>query len=140
MVNSFDPNDKSCLDGRFFSPDQAGNYIHYLIRFENEGNADAINIAIEDKIDTTVFNINSLVVTASSHECMTLIEGNIVRFIFDDIYLPFDSTDNNGYISFKLETKTSITQGDTLSNAAEIYFDFNPGIRTKPFSLSSINS
>ena len=35
VVNSFDPNDKTCLEGTTITPEMAGKYVHYKIRFEN---------------------------------------------------------------------------------------------------------
>ncbi len=33
MVNSFDPNNKTCLEGNFVSPTKIGGYLHYNINF-----------------------------------------------------------------------------------------------------------
>ncbi|WP_321538784.1 DUF7619 domain-containing protein [Flavobacterium piscinae] len=37
VVNSYDPNDKTCLEGNTISPEMVGEYVHYIIRFENTG-------------------------------------------------------------------------------------------------------
>ncbi|WP_159780566.1 leucine-rich repeat domain-containing protein, partial [Flavobacterium sp. 9AF] len=37
VVGSYDPNDKTCLEGETVGPDMIGEYVHYLIRFENTG-------------------------------------------------------------------------------------------------------
>ena len=37
VVNSYDPNDKTCLQGKTVSSEVIGEYVHYLIRFENTG-------------------------------------------------------------------------------------------------------
>jgi uncharacterized repeat protein (TIGR01451 family) len=60
VVGSFDPNDKTCLEGEIVSPELIGKNVHYLIRFENTGTANAENIVVTDYIDTTVFDINTL--------------------------------------------------------------------------------
>jgi len=39
VVNAYDPNDKKCLEGESINQDMVGNYIHYMIRFENNGNS-----------------------------------------------------------------------------------------------------
>ncbi|TDR25485.1 hypothetical protein IP97_00278 [Flavobacterium cheniae] len=35
VVGSYDPNDKTCLEGITITPTEVGNYVHYVIRFEN---------------------------------------------------------------------------------------------------------
>ncbi|GAA4757932.1 MULTISPECIES: DUF7619 domain-containing protein [Flavobacterium] len=126
VVNSFDPNDKTCLEGATISPSKVGDYVNYMIRFENNGTANAQNIVVKDMIDTTKFDINSLVPIKGSHSFVTNItSGNKVEFIFENINLPFNDANNDGYVSFKIKTKPTLTNGDTFSNTASIYFDYN---------------
>lgn len=126
LVNSYDPNDKTCMQGEEMTPENVGEELDYRIRFENTGTAEAVNVVVGDRIDTTSFDINSLRVTASSHDMETRIsDGNLVEFIFEDIYLPFDDANNDGYVTFSIRTKDDLSLGDTLANTAEIYFDFN---------------
>jgi len=66
VVNSFDPNDKTCLEGATIPPSAVGKYVHYMIRFENKGTAEAQNVVVKDMIDTSKFDISSLVVTQGS--------------------------------------------------------------------------
>jgi hypothetical protein len=108
-----------------------GEYVHYMIRFENTGSAEAVNIVVKDEIDITKFDIRTLSIVDVSHEVKTRItEGNIVEFIFKDIYLPFDDDNNDGYVVFKIKTLATLGLGDTFSNTAEIYFDYNAAIIT----------
>jgi hypothetical protein len=58
------------------------------------------------------------------------IEGNKVEFIFENIQLPFDDANNDGYIAFKIKTLPNLILGDSLKNLADIYFDYNFPIRT----------
>ena len=125
VVNSFDPNDKTCLEGSVVTPDIIGEFVHYLIRFENTGSASAINVVVKDVIDTTKFDIATLFITDSSHDMVTRINGNTVEFIFENINLPFDDATNDGHIAFKIRTLPSLQVGDSFDNDAEIYFDFN---------------
>ena len=39
--------------------------------------------------------------------------------------MPFDDANNNGYVVFKIKTKPTLLLGDTFSNTASIYFDYN---------------
>ncbi len=131
VVNSYDPNDKTCLEGDIINPEMIGDYIHYKIRFENTGTADAVNIVIKDRIDLSKFDINSIRLVDSSHDpTVTIDNGNVLNFIFEEIYLPFDDESNDGYVVFKIKTLPSLEINDVIENTAEIYFDFNFAIVT----------
>jgi hypothetical protein len=126
VVNSFDPNDKTCLEGTTITPSMVGNYVHYVIRFENTGTFAAQNVVIKDMIDTTKFDMASLIPQSSSHPFVTRITNtNQVEFIFENINLPFNDATNDGYVAFKIKTKSTLVLGNTFSNTANIYFDFN---------------
>jgi hypothetical protein len=133
VVNSFDPNDKTCLEGATIAPTKVGDYVHYMIRFENNGTANAQNIVVKDMIDLAKFDINSIVPIKGSHSFTTRItSGNKVEFIFENINLPFDNANNDGYVAFKIKTKPTLVLGNTFSNSASIYFDYNFPIVTNP--------
>jgi uncharacterized repeat protein (TIGR01451 family) len=105
--------------------------VHYLIRFENTGTYPAQNIVVKDMIDLSKFDITSLIPTSSSHSFVTKIsEENKVEFIFENINLPFDDATNDGYIAFKIKTKPTLVTGDSFTNDANIYFDYNFPILT----------
>jgi hypothetical protein len=126
VVNSFDPNDKTCLEGATITPAMVGKEVHYMIRFENTGTANAENIVVKDMIDTAKFDINSLIPLDGSAPFVTCISNtNKVEFIFENINLPFDDANNDGYVTFKIKTKPTLVLGDTFSNTASIYFDYN---------------
>ncbi len=133
VVNSFDPNDKTCLEGSVVSTALIGQYVHYVIRFENTGTFFAQNVVVKDEIDVSKFDLNSLIVLSTSHQQWTRINGNKVEFIFENIQLPFPpSEERHGYIAFKIKLKNNLTLGDTFSNFASIYFDYNFPIITEP--------
>jgi uncharacterized delta-60 repeat protein len=137
VVNSFDPNDKTCLEGTTITPDKVGTYVHYVIRFENTGTYSAQNITVRDFIDTNKFDINTLVPVNGSHLFTTKIsEGNKVEFVFENINLPFDDANNDGYVAFKIKTKPTLVSGDTFSNGAGIYFDYNSAITTNTYATT----
>jgi uncharacterized repeat protein (TIGR01451 family) len=130
IVGSYDPNDKTCLQGQYFHPDSVGKYVDFLIRFENTGNFAAENVVIKDIIDDKTFDVSSLLITDASHEVYTRIVANKVEFIFENIQLPFEDETNDGYIAFKIKTKSTLKLGDEMKNLADIYFDYNFPIRT----------
>jgi uncharacterized repeat protein (TIGR01451 family) len=131
VVNAFDPNDKICLEGTNLNPSKIGDYLNYKIRFENTGNANATNVVVKDIIDVSKFDIATLLMVATSHDCYTKIsEGNKVEFIFENINLPFTANANDGYVVFKIKSKSNLVAGDQVSNLAQIYFDYNFPITT----------
>jgi uncharacterized repeat protein (TIGR01451 family) len=131
VYNSFDPNDKICLEGTNLNPSKIGDYLHYKIRFENTGNANATNVVVKDMIDVSKFDMATLLMVATSHDCYTKIsEGNKVEFIFENINLPFTANANDGYVVFKIKSKSNLVAGDQVSNLAQIYFDYNFPITT----------
>ena len=140
VVNSFDPNDKTCLEGNTITPGLIGSYVHYLIRCENTGSADAVNVVIKDVIDTTKLDINSLIITDSSHSMETNISSDIVEFIFDNINMPFDDANNDGYVAFKIKTLPTLQVGDVFENDAAIFFDYNAPIATNIAQTSIENT
>ncbi|WP_309640083.1 T9SS type A sorting domain-containing protein [Flavobacterium sp.] len=126
VFNSFDPNDKACLEGSVISANLIGKYVHYKIRFENTGTFAAENIVVKDIIDTTKFDISTLQLTDASHSCTTRINNtDKVEFIFENINLPFDDGNNDGYLVFKIKIKPTVLANSTISNLANIYFDYN---------------
>ncbi len=126
VVNSHDPNDKRCSEGNAIEPEFVGNYVHYIIRFENTGTFAAENIVVKDIIDTTKFDISTLIPLSGSASFVTDIKNtNQVEFIFENINLPFDDANNDGYVAFKIKTKPTLVIGNTFSNSANIYFDYN---------------
>ena len=135
-VNSFDPNDKTCLEGNVVGPELIGAYVHYLIRFENTGTANATNIVVTDAIDLAKFDLATLVPLHGSHDFVTEISGNNVEFIFEGIQLPFEDGQNDGFVAFKIKLRNNLSAGDTFANQAKIYFDYNVPIITNNESTS----
>ncbi|WP_298222643.1 T9SS type A sorting domain-containing protein [Flavobacterium sp.] len=127
VVGSFDPNDKTCLEGNVISPEKIGDYLHYSINFENTGTATAEKIVVKDSINTTKFDISTLQVLSTSHPAVTKITGNKVEFMFDNINL---APTFHGNVVFKIKTKTGLTIGSNVSNQAQIYFDYNFPVAT----------
>lgn len=138
VVGSFDPNDILCLEGESILLDNVGDYVHYRIRFENTGTFPAQNIVVENIIDIQKFDLSSLKVLNSNHEFETRVNGNKIEFIFENINLPFDDANNDGYILYKIKTQPTLEVGDTFVNNASIYFDFNFPIETNNYNTTVV--
>ena len=136
VVNSADPNDITCLEGNIVGSDKIGQYVHYMIRFENIGTANAMNVVIKNHIDTNKFDIATLIPLYSNYDFITKQKNNQFEFIFENINLPFDDENNDGYLVYKIKLKNNLVVGDTFTNQANIYFDFNFPIATNTESTT----
>jgi len=132
VVGSFDPNDKTILDGAVLPEEKIGDFVHYRIRFENTGTANARFIYLIDSLDKDYFDLTSFTPVAASHDYeVSLEEGNKLKIYFANINLPFREEDGNkGYFTFKIKTNNSLDIGDEIKNIAKIYFDYNEPIVT----------
>ncbi|WP_225035489.1 T9SS type A sorting domain-containing protein [Winogradskyella sp. SM1960] len=131
IVNSYDPNDITCLEGATIELEEVGDFLHYIIRFENTGSASAVNVVVKNKLNSFKLDVDSMIPLEGSHSFYTRRIGyETVEFVFENINLPFDDENNDGYVVFKIKTLTNLQLGDYISNRAEIYFDFNAPIIT----------
>ncbi|HSD15151.1 MAG TPA: T9SS type A sorting domain-containing protein [Flavobacterium sp.] len=133
VVNAFDPNDKYCLEGEIQSPVKIGDYLHYMINFENVGTAGAVNVVVKDVIDTARFDEKSLQVLSSSHPVEAKINGNVAEFVFQNINLAHNGGNGgggHGNILLKIKTRQNLVSGDVATNKADIFFDYNAAIET----------
>jgi Leucine-rich repeat (LRR) protein len=140
VIGSFDPNDITCLEGEIVSPNEIGKYLHYNINFENTGTAAATFVVVKDVIDEASYDMSSFQIIYASHEMQTTITDNTVEFRFDNINL---GPNELGNIIFKIKTQNSLTVGDSVSNQAEIFFDYNfpivTNVATTSFQILSVD-
>ena len=106
IIDSYDPNDKlvspeGVTDHNFVKP---GTTLEYVIRFQNTGTAEAINIEIIDTLSSNLdFNTFQMMSTSHEYELDILppVSNPILRWRFNNINLP-DSTsnepDSHGYV------------------------------------------
>jgi len=129
VIGSFDPNDIICLEGENVAPVEIGNYLHYMVNFENTGTAAAENIVVRLEINPEEFDINSLQVMNASHPAFAEVRNNTVEFRFASINLAPTAGDppvsGHGNILFKMKTKATLETGDLVKNRANIFFDYN---------------
>jgi uncharacterized repeat protein (TIGR01451 family) len=135
VINGYDPNDKqvypagACIP-HYINKDQA---LTYTIRFQNTGNASAINVNVFDSLDTGL-NLNSLRIVGSSHPLEAeILPGNVLEFKFTNINLPdymSNEPGSHGYLIFEILPDSGLAEGTRIENKAHIYFDFNPPVIT----------
>jgi uncharacterized repeat protein (TIGR01451 family) len=143
-VNSWDPNDINVREGGEITEAQADGYLHYTIRFQNEGNANAHNVRIETTLDGNL-DWNTFEPMTGSHTFQASREGNgnEVTFRFNNIQLPgavVNEPDSHGYIMYRIKPKTTVAVGDSMSGQAGIYFDFNPVIETNTITTTVMSA
>ena len=134
VICSYDPNDKLVMpsDSTESNMIEQGQELTYTIRFQNEGNAEAIDVSIQDTIDLNL-DMASLEVVASSFPVQTSITGRAVRFDFRDIWLVsarIDSIASQGFVTYRITPHPDLQPGLVIENEAFIYFDFNAPIQT----------
>jgi uncharacterized repeat protein (TIGR01451 family) len=153
IVCAYDPNDKlvtpeGYLEERFTL---FGEELEYTIRFQNTGNDTAFHVRITDLLDPAL-DLTTFRVIACSHPMETSLHpfSRLLTFSFPDILLP-DSTTNeplsHGFAKYRIAHKNGLPEGVVVENYANIFFDFNPAIKTNttwntlvteyPFQISS---
>ncbi|MFT3908650.1 MAG: T9SS type A sorting domain-containing protein [Ferruginibacter sp.] len=124
---SNDPNDKICIEGETLDVTKVGDYIHYIIRFQNTGNDTAFNVVLKDMLSAK-YDLNSIQAIDASAPYVFRQTGNKIEIFFANIKLPAASENepaSHGYIVFKIKPVATALLGDQLINNAAIYFDFN---------------
>lgn len=135
VIGSYDPNDKTESHGPGFSAQLLANneYLNYVIRFQNTGTDTAFRVLIRDTLDANL-NLSSFEMIDASHAYqLTITNGNQLEWKFDPIILP-DSNhsviNSQGFIAYRIRPLATLVAGDSITNRAGIYFDFNPPIMT----------
>lgn len=131
VVNSLDPNNIVCIEGDTETTDAIGDYLHYVVNFENTGTAPAEFVVITHDIDPAEFDVTTVEVLNASHDVKARINGNRIEFAFNGIQLGVAA---HGNILFKLKSRASLQEGDVVVNRANIFFDYNNPLLTNDAS------
>lgn len=128
VVGSYDPNDIQCLQGDIVPPSEIGDYLHYLIRFENTGTAAAQNIVIRDEINDAEYDASSIQILNTSHKMTRAnVKGNLAEFILKNVSI---DSGGHGNILLKIKSKQDLSAESTVSHRVGIYFDYNSPVIT----------
>ncbi|KJD33371.1 hypothetical protein PK35_05790 [Tamlana nanhaiensis] len=143
VVSSYDPNDILESHGPEIIYDDftTDDYLYYTIRFQNVGTADAINISIDNTLDSKL-DKSTIQMLTSSHDYVFTRTNNQLNWQFDDIHLPsedMDEPNSHGYVYYKIKPTAGYSVDDIIPNKAEIYFDFNEPIITNTFETKFVN-
>lgn len=132
VVNSYDPNDITVQEGEYITEEQADGYLHYKVRFQNEGDFMATNVRVETALDANLDWATFEPLTAS-HSYQAYRSGDGIEFAFNNIQLTYaddDEAASQGYIIYRIKPKADVSLGDVMTATADIYFDFNEAIVT----------
>ena len=142
ITGSYDPNDKQVRT----SPGESSEFfligqdtlLNYLIRFQNTGTDTAFTVVVTDTIPSGL-DLSTLKIGTVSHPFTPAFIGpRVLQFTFSNILLPDSNTNeaaSHGLIAFSLKAELPILAGTVISNNADIFFDFNPPIRTNDASI-----
>lgn len=134
-TSSYDPNDKQAFpegyDDEHFI--RKNTDIEYQIRFQNTGTDTAFNVVLLDTL-SQYLDPQKVRAGASSHSYdFDVLNGNVLRFRFDNILLP-DSNVNeaasHGFVKFRVSQQPDNPPGTVINNRTAIYFDFNDPVIT----------
>ena len=135
VVASYDPNDKTS-SAAALTPTQVqnGDWVEYLIRFQNTGTFMAEHVRITDSLSTDL-QWDAVEYLSSSHPNYWYLSNGTLVFQFDNIQLPDSNTnepDSHGFVKFRVKADPNLTAGEQITNVANIYFDFNEPVITDP--------
>ncbi len=147
---SCDPNQKTVTTTQYnyqnpLAPTQ--NELAYHIDFQNTGTDTAFTISVIDTIDTNL-DIASLRFGASSHTYTWEVYGpGIIKFMFNNVLLPdsnVDEANSHGFVKYYIRPNAGLDASTSISNTANIFFDYNANVRTNtvyyPPILSHVNA
>ncbi len=132
IVNSYDPNDIIVHEGAFITQTQAQNYVHYTIRFQNTGTADAINVRLENEL-SAFLDEETFRPVGASHAYQVERSGAMLQIRFDNINLASEQENeplSHGFFTYRVKPVSGFSEGDVIENSAGIFFDFNAPILT----------
>jgi len=137
VTGSFDPNDKLVTEGILEEKYVVkGSFLTYTIRFQNTGTDTAFTVRVRDVIDPHL-DLTSLEVLSSSHRLQYYFDDRALTFILKNILLPDSTRDephSHGYIKYRIKGLPDIADNTDVTNAADIYFDFNTPVATNTVS------
>ena len=144
VVAAYDPNDITESHGKRIQIDQfsANDYLYYTIRFQNMGTASAVNVRIENLLDSQL-DENSIRMVSASHNYIMERVGNQLTWKFNYINLVSHLQNealSKGYITYKIRVKPGFAVGDIIPNTAGIYFDTNPVVVTNTFNTEFVTT
>ncbi|MEK8179516.1 T9SS type A sorting domain-containing protein [Flavobacterium buctense] len=144
VIAAYDPNDKTESHGEriLYSSFSANDYLYYTIRFENLGNASAIDVTITDELNNQIDESSVEMISASHNYILDRMGANLT-WRFNNIQLPVSiagSEIGKGFVTFRVRLRPGFAIGDVIPNTAAIYFDTNPPVITNTFNTEFVTA
>jgi Secretion system C-terminal sorting domain len=137
VVANYDPTRITCLEGATIDASNIGDYLHYIVNFENTSTTAIENVVVKMEIDPTQFDINSLQVLNASNEVYARIKANTAELIFKSANV--GGPGGHGNILLKIRTNNLLQEGATIINVANIYFDYEAPVVTDDVTTTFAN-
>ena len=128
IVQTYTPNNFKCLEGNTLNGSLIGEYLHYVINFENSGSQVVNNVVVKNTFDPAIFDMNSIQILKTSHPLDIKIVDNNVDYFFNNAGI--SPPGGHGGILLKIKTLNNLTPGTTINNNAQIFFDYAAPITT----------
>ena len=139
IVGACDPNDKTA-SAEYISP--TTKRIDYHIRFQNTGTDTAYKVVVVDSLNTSLA-LTNVVINSASHPYNFSVQNNVLVWEFENILLPDSTSDyygSQGYVNFSTGINPALGLGDSITNDADIYFDFQWPIITNTAKTTIVNN
>jgi len=145
VVGSFDPNDKLVRTSSNTSSAHyvigTDDWIEYTIRFQNVGSFYAQHVHVLDPLAPELDPATFTMLAASHPYTVQMLPDHQLSFSFINIVLPaevIDEPGSHGHITFRVRPRQPLVPGTILTNAADIFFDYNPAIHTNDAELTTV--
>jgi uncharacterized repeat protein (TIGR01451 family) len=138
---SFDPNDKDATPYLTLQQVNDGQYINYLIRFQNTGTDTAFKVIVTDTL-SNYLDISSFQIISISHLCKISQEDNKLGFEFGNIKLPAKDVNepkSHGFIKFRIKPIPTVPASTIIPNTSSIYFDYNIPVLTNTANTNIVS-
>ncbi|MBK9275415.1 MAG: T9SS type A sorting domain-containing protein [Flavobacteriales bacterium] len=137
VTAGYDPNDKLVRTSTGWSDTQyvigSDAWLEYTIRFQNTGTDTAFIVVITDTLGIDLDQATYEQGQASHPFEVEFLPGRMVQWTFPNILLPDSGTNepaSHGLVQFRIRPTQPELPGTVIMNAADIFFDFNPPVRT----------
>ncbi|MES2486983.1 MAG: T9SS type A sorting domain-containing protein [Bacteroidota bacterium] len=126
-VASYSGNSITCIEGTAAPVTAIGEYMHYVVRYTNEGTGMVSNVVIENDFDPAQFDVSSIQILNSSQPVTASVTGNRLRISVQSANL---SATGGGNILFKAKSKSNLVQGAAINSQARIFYDYSAPVDT----------
>ncbi len=142
VVNSYDPNDITVLEGETINSNELNKNLHFLVRFQNTGTAAATTVVVKQTLDEKLDWDTFEPIAASHNNLIQVKNSDAVTYTFSNINLAssnINEPQSHGWLLYKIKPKSNLIIGNIIQGTANIYFDFNPPIVTNTANVEVVN-